>query len=120
MTINEFATYAFYDNKGRRLAIFYDDRGTATIIPCSKKDQFSKKVARAFYEGEVLPPSAMLIGMTPNMTQREFINYCDHIFKRLKKKEQVFNDNCIILDVKSEKLFKLTRRGTKVTINYLL
>lgn len=43
-------TYKFYDDKGRRLAIFYEN-GIITVIPCSKKDHFSIKKAKELYEG---------------------------------------------------------------------
>ena len=41
-------TYKFYDFQGRRLAIFYEE-GIITVIPCSKKDQFSIKKAKELY-----------------------------------------------------------------------
>lgn len=47
-------TYSYFDNKGRRLAVFcrYIDHSTAEIltIACSDKDQFRKKYAIQQYE----------------------------------------------------------------------
>lgn len=49
-----YATFNFYDEQHRRLAIFGEDKGNGVIdiviFTCSKSDQFSKKIARKMYE----------------------------------------------------------------------
>ena len=55
---NEYATFAFYDKRGRRLSIFGQDLQNksmlVTIIPCSTADKFSKKVGRDLFKQEKL------------------------------------------------------------------
>jgi len=47
-------TYKFYDERGRRLSIFAlplpDNCLKITVLVCSKKDRFSRKVARKIFE----------------------------------------------------------------------
>jgi hypothetical protein len=54
MTKYDFCTYKFYDSKNRRLAIFgyeYEpNRYAIKVITCSKKDVFSKRVAKQLFE----------------------------------------------------------------------
>lgn len=47
-----YRSYKYYDDKGRRLAIFgykSDNVMKMMVITCSKKDQFTKSIARSLY-----------------------------------------------------------------------
>lgn len=52
--MNNYTTYAFYNEKGNRLAIFCEhteDKLEIAVFECSKKDSFSKKKAKEAYKG---------------------------------------------------------------------
>lgn len=96
------ATYKFYDEKGRRMAIFASmtetnkegEAGPLHIITitCSKKDQFSKKWAKVAFEalqrpllkGEVreLPfhPNQYFVNIKDNKPKWTFIRWCEEMF----------------------------------------
>lgn len=85
--INYYNTYAYYDNKGRRLAVFcrYLDALTAEIftITCSKDEPFKKAFARAEYDkylkGEQLTTKPTIKLVSIEKEQREIstlLAYC--------------------------------------------
>lgn len=91
-------TYAFYDKQGRRCAIFglpiaqvgeFDKRTTIVanglmiyVIPCSKKDTFSKWVAKDLFAGRHIESVAKsmqvftLTGITDEKFKAAFMNWC--------------------------------------------
>lgn len=87
-------TYKFYDNRGRRLAIFgYPMRGyiQAYIITCSNKDKFCKRNARTAIENYLsekkphflewdkpvlVHPIVVSIPIHDNKPQQSFIEWC--------------------------------------------
>lgn len=74
-----YATYKFYDGKGRRLSIFCDE-GQITVIPCSRNDVFNKKIAKELY-------SQGISGNIYNVqcaNQNEFIDWCRKHYKQIK------------------------------------
>jgi hypothetical protein len=83
-----FATFAFYDEKGRRLSIFGEqiaDSISIAIITCSKQDMFSKKKGRALYEmweeggrkhPDIHPITANFTLKDKTKPMREFIEWC--------------------------------------------
>lgn len=97
MNKNTFITYKFYDEQGRRLAIFGEylpeyNFLEVSVFTCSKKDFFSKKKAKAAYdilcksvtecnEANFHPmlDSFEVIGTTP---QKAFLEYCNDKFCR--------------------------------------
>jgi len=76
-----FKTYSFYDNKGRRMALFckrVDENNVeiATIV-CSKKDQFNKAVANKMYnDPEVKKNTVLMPTKIGSNIGKEFISYC--------------------------------------------
>lgn len=85
--MTQFATYAFYDKKGRRLSVFcrFLNALEAEIvtITCSKSDQFSKKISRAMYaeyiSGEpfTFKPTTKIVAIKlEEGEQTTLINYC--------------------------------------------
>lgn len=89
-------TYRFYDEKGRRLAIFAEDFGQGkelkiTIITCSQKDQFSKVRAKKLFEKCHIDPAAcachptiIRIPVINDKPKWTFIHWCqDNYFKRI-------------------------------------
>lgn len=92
MEKNYLATFAFYDEKGRRLGIFAEiivDSLSISIITCSKQDMFSKKKSRELYEmwedsGRKHPdihPMTFNISLKDKTTPRkEFIIWCRENF----------------------------------------
>lgn len=93
-----YATYRFYDRKGRRLAVFCRyltaTEGEITTFVCSKDDQFSKAFARRSYdvyvndlpleEGEeVAKPHNTIINIPPEWGEiKSLINYCNANYYR--------------------------------------
>lgn len=93
------ATFAFYDEKGRRLNIFAEQVEAGlkiSVITCSKDDQFCKKVGRALYmtwrsgitevEGKKIdtnPQEFILTLKDSTKPQREFIQWCRDNFYSL-------------------------------------
>ena len=88
-------TYKYYLPTGERLGIFYDDAGTVTVVPCSKKDQFSKRSSKELYQ----LTSIKYLGKTTfeHMTipikhwkfevvfncQEQFLEWCNNNYKRM-------------------------------------
>lgn len=88
-------TYKFYDKDGRRLAIFgkyvpnHPHGGNPTlhitVIPCSRKDQFSVKVANQMYNaidsgmiiGEVPVHSYFSVPVLDGKHKAEFLKFCN-------------------------------------------
>ena len=80
-------TYKFYLPTGERLAIFYENR-TITVIPCSKNDQFSKKIAKNIFNeigiNRIITDKYnyftfdIMIGY-----QKQFLEWCDINYKKL-------------------------------------
>lgn len=53
MENNIYKTFIFYNNKGQRLGIFsrvLQDEIQVVVIPCSRKDQFSRKESKELYK----------------------------------------------------------------------
>jgi hypothetical protein len=90
---NYFATFNFYDQKGRRLNIFAEQEGNdlkITVITCSRKDMFSKKKGRSLYEKWVtgenateISPKVHIVPISDTKkSKKEFINWCRENFMR--------------------------------------
>lgn len=105
-------TYKFYDEQGRRVAIFgtpkNPDSLIITVITCSKKDNFSKKKAKELYnawknwqyvitalDGQrvqiVHPKLVTLTGITEGNYKAAFMVYCNtHFQKPVSWTERIF------------------------------
>ena len=77
-------TYKYYLPTGERLGIFYES-GIVTVIPCSKKDQFSNKEAKFLYKDMISKDIILnykqfeiVIG-----SQKEFLEWCNNHYKRM-------------------------------------
>lgn len=114
-------TYKFYDKDGRRLAIFgkfvpnHPHGGSPTlhitVIPCSKKDQFSIKIARQMYDaldsgriiGEVPVHSYYSVPAIDGSYKAEFLKFCNvNFFKKEIGTVDIVHGEDILLSVKSK------------------
>ena len=92
-------TYAFYDEKGRRLSIFAkqkDKELEITIITCSKKDQFSKKEAKSLYAQvnwgkTTCKPQRFTIPIKDDKPKWTFINWCRENYYHKEKATFMFD-----------------------------
>lgn len=88
-----YASYNWYDKKGRRLAVFcrYIDANTAEIftLACSKVDQFSKKYSKQEYTDYLQfgatknsKPTVYIVNISPvEIREIKFLqNYCKNNF----------------------------------------
>lgn len=90
MENNMYTTFMFYNEQKKRLSIFAEREGDIlhiTVIPCSRKDQFSRKVGREEYAEIVAinPTDKELqkrniatfnIGIKDKQPGKTFINWC--------------------------------------------
>lgn len=111
----DYVTYAFYNNKGERMSIFYKD-GQIIAIPCSKKDQFCKKMAILMYETGIYNRYTEA-SVEKGITQRQFIAWCDANFKRLKTASIPYSGN--IVDISIVGLTKLLLKHKILKIKYV-
>ena len=71
--------FKFYDEKKRRVAIFYDS-GVVTVIPCSKNDEFSKKKANELYLQGTKGQKKIEVNSIQNHTT--FMEWCFENFRK--------------------------------------
>ena len=114
-------TYKFYDQDGRRLAIFgkyvpkHPHGGNPllhiTVIPCSKKDQFSVKVAKRMYDEindgkvyEELPVHSYFSTNVKNGKYKaEFLKFCNiNFYKKVVGTVGVVHSGDILLSAKTK------------------
>jgi len=88
-----YANFNRYNDQGERMNIFCEPEvdGTLSIIffPCSKKDQFSKKVAWEFCKiwkmgGMVNNATRLSISVMDNKPKKTFLNWCNSVFNKLE------------------------------------
>ena len=77
----QYSTYVFYNKKGERLSIFYNNR-EITAIPCSRKDIFRRKIGKLLYTTGVYN-RVERVTISKDFSQREFINWCNTQYYRL-------------------------------------
>lgn len=111
----DYVTYAFYNDKGERMSIFYKD-GQIIAIPCSKKDQFCKKMAILMYETGIYNRYTEA-SIEKGITQRQFIAWCDANFKRLKTVHTYYSGD--IMGISIAVVNKLTFKTRIMTIKYI-
>lgn len=72
----EFVTFRFYNSKGQRLTIYYNDN-IVTVLPCNIKDQFSKQIGKSMcqYEGANMYPTKEHFAIT-FYKQKDFLDWC--------------------------------------------
>lgn len=117
----KYCTYKFYDEKGRRLAIFANENGDhleAKIYTCSKSDQFHKWMIRNVAEGEVLlfenyapvefTPQEVKIPIEDGKPGRSFMEY---LHRNFWKPQDVY-----VVDIRSV-LFKNSKPSGIRTIS---
>lgn len=117
---NYLVTFKFYDTRGRRLSIFGERVGTdqlkVTVITCSKRDAFCKRVGRGLYErivagSDCCSPDSTYIAVAEGKFKQTFIlwcksNYCKLAPIRIEFQEWVlFGPNGKPIDKVYEKLF---------------
>lgn len=76
-----YVTYKFYDERGRRLSIFAEMEEKnlhITVYTCSKKDQFSRRVAKHMFFNEFPDghPNEFTIPIKDSKPKWTFINWC--------------------------------------------
>lgn len=115
-------TYKFYNKDGRRLAIFgkfLEDTlfgGTPTlqvvVIPCSKRDQFSKKIARRLYDEidngivyeEVPSHGSFNVPVLCGSHKAEFLKFCNtHFYKKVVGAQNILGKQDIVLAARVKK-----------------
>jgi hypothetical protein len=115
-------TYKFYNKDGRRLAIFgkflegslFSDSPTlqVVIIPCSKRDQFSKKVANRLYGeidngevyGEIPAHGSYNVPVLNGSHKAEFLKFCNvHFYKKMIGAELMVGKQDIVLNARVKK-----------------
>lgn len=77
-------TYKYYLPTGERLAIFYE-LGKVTVIPCSKQDQFSKKISKSLFQGIKLNINDIKHWQFEVVfaNQEHFLQWCNNHYKRM-------------------------------------
>jgi hypothetical protein len=80
-----FRTFKFYDSKKRRLSIFAEIAGDTIeviVIPCARKDTFSKKVSKDLYKKITVDlidfkgVTTTNIGIKDNNPKATFFEWC--------------------------------------------
>lgn len=93
--MEQLATYKFFDQQGRRMAIFAREYNSSSLlivaIPCSRKDAFSKKKAKEILKTEINPS---VIPTSTGHEKRDFMlwvrkNYQKPIFVREMIEKQI-------------------------------
>jgi CMP-2-keto-3-deoxyoctulosonic acid synthetase len=134
--MNYYSNMCRYDTRGRRLAIFgrqledSPDKMEIFILTCSKKDQFSRKVANGIYK---LSQNATIVnyqGLKPHpevftinihnvaTPKKEFINYVNANYYRIMHEEFHTRGNIINLVV-NKNGGKFFSRRRNITVKYL-
>jgi len=102
-----YATYKFYTHKGERLAIFGKDNGDGRLkivmFKCSKKDQFSKQMARKAFvlynngvDGEFHPERIDVVIGAGNSARYEFIKFCFDNYYQKKSIALGCSEECLL------------------------
>jgi len=111
-TIFNYVTYKFYDERGRRLAIFGRDLGDGSLevitFTCSKKDIFSKSFAKALYfswmspnfniVGGSLSPKVETVKIHENKPKVTFLDFCKSKYHRLRTRSISLEFDEMVLD----------------------
>lgn len=95
----KYATFKFYDDKGRRLAIFSDGE-VITVIPCAKADQFSKSKARELFNTDGIYREQYEV---KNELHKDFMKWCFEHYKQLNI-NYIVNENGLTINVKKGKI----------------
>lgn len=87
-----YSTFKFYDDRERRLSIFGEVAGDTlliTVITCSNKDIFSKKVGRALYENftagadnKEVHPQTFVTEIKDSKPKQSFLQWCKENYYR--------------------------------------
>lgn len=94
-----YSTFMFYDEHKRRLSIFARKVGDTleiTVIPCSKRDNFQRKIGRQLYEqviagDEVKGYYLANIGIKDGWPKNSFLDYCrKNFYKKINTKRKMY------------------------------
>jgi hypothetical protein len=133
--MNYYSNMCRYDTRGRRLAIFgqIEERGSnkmmITILTCSKKDQFSRKIAHGIYKlsrnltvvnyhGLTPHPEEFeIILENPSTPKKEFLKFVNENYYRIMRIAFPFKGLVMDVDVEKEKMDMHGRKS--VIVKYL-
>lgn len=100
------ATYKFYDEQKRRLSIFgeiKEGKIVVTVIPCSKKDEFTKKKAKDL----LIDDDAFKTRIAIEGTRfADFIRFCNDNFLKMNRTYISFNKILHTKETKSWSIFE--------------